>query len=171
MRKKLSKILAISLVSIGMMTTISSAYVLYSQGSTSASISIKNRCSYSNVFKNSLSAWNATPTKAYIKEVVNSNTYAIDGVYGDEWYGTYTPTKLQNIISGRATEFNIKLNRRLLVDKSDNFRQSVLVHELGHALCLGDNPPQTQSIMRYDRNRNTMIKPQQDDINGVNAAY
>lgn len=72
---------------------------------------------------------------------------------------------------GRATSFTIKLNRRLLVNESDYFRQSVMVHELGHALGLGDNPPESPSIMRYDRDRNTMISPQQDDIDGVNYYY
>ena len=89
------------------------------------------------------------------------------GSYDDSWVGCYSYyTK-----SGKTYKFNIYLNDRLLKDKSNNYKQSVLVHELGHALSLADNPPEAQSIMRYDRNRNIMIVPQPDDIAGVKKQY
>jgi hypothetical protein len=59
----------------------------------------------------------------------------------------------------------------LLSNKTNNYKQSTIVHEFGHALSLADNPSEKQSIMRHDRNRNTIIKPQQDDIKGVKSYY
>ena len=84
----------------------------------------------------------------------------------------YTPQSRQYVFGGRAGKFKIELNRNNLVSKSDTFRSSVLVHELGHAFCLDDNPSSgNSSIMNYDRNRNYLTWPTSDDIAGVNAAY
>ena len=84
----------------------------------------------------------------------------------------YTPRSRQYVLWGRAGKFKIELNRNTLVSESDTFRSSVLVHELGHAFCLGDNPSSgNSSSMNYDRNRNYLTWPTSDDIAGVNAAY
>lgn len=65
-----------------------------------------------------------------------------------------------------------ELNRKELVSESNNWGQSVLVHEFGHAFCLDDNPSsRNASIMNHDRTRNTLIKPTSNDIAGVNSAY
>lgn len=170
MSRKIGKIIILTCLIMVLSTVTVSAFLYYSNGYYTAYIEIKDRCSYSE-FHSSLSAWNVTPTPAWFKEVVVSNNYMSDDVYTDTWYGLYTPKKLQYVFWGRAQEFTIELNRSMLVDKSSNFKQSVAVHELGHALCLDDNPPESPSIMRYDRDRNTMITPQQDDIDGVNDAY
>ena len=48
----------------------------------------------------------------------------------------------------------------------------IVYHELGHAFCLDDKPSSgNSSIMNYDRDRNTLIKPTSNDIAGVNNAY
>lgn len=53
-----------------------------------------------------------------------------------------------------------------------NFIQSVFVHELGHTIWLADNPITTSSsIMKYNRNRNTMTNPSAYDVEGVNMKY
>ena len=147
--------------------------IYYDGGLKSATVDVENRLSNFSVYKNSVSAWNSTNTPVNIKTVPGSgHSYVIDGVYNDTWYGLYTPKNRQWIISGRAGKFTIELNRKELVSESDNFWQSVLVHELGHAFCLDDNPSSgNSSIMNYDRNRNTLIKPTSNDIAGVNSAY
>jgi len=169
--KYISLMLTVMLLTLGSMTSIAYAYVTISYGYITAQIEVKNRSAYSNVFDKSLTEWYYTPTPAWIKEVVVSNNSIGDGVYADGWNGQYSADSLQYVFWGRATSFTISLNRRILVNESDNFKQSVMVHELGHALGLDDNPPQSQSIMRYDRDRNTMISPQSDDIDGVNYYY
>jgi hypothetical protein len=57
-------------------------------------------------------------------------------------------------------------------------KQSVLVHELGHALCLDDDPYESDktigandSIMNYERDRTIVLVPKQDDVKGVTYAY
>ena len=172
--KKLSSILLCLVFCFSFSTAVYAAsYIYYDGGLKSATVDVENRLSNSSVYKNSVSAWNSTNTPVNIKTVPGSgHSYVIDGVYNDTWYGLYTPKNRQWIISGRAGKFTIDLNRKELVSESDNFWQSVLVHELGHAFCLDDNPSSgNSSIMNYDRNRNTLIKPTSNDIAGVNSAY
>ena len=149
------------------------AYVTIGSGYVSKTIPIEHRTlTYHTPFINSISAWNSCGAGVNIYTVPGSgNNWIIDEQIADTWYGMYQAKRLKYIFWGRATKFKITLNRTTLVSKTNNFRQSVIVHELGHALCLGDNPPESPSIMRYDRNRETCITPQQDDINGVNANY
>ena len=74
-------------------------------------------------------------------------------------YNNTWQTPMNQSISNDATNFN-------------NFVQSVLVHELGHILCLADNPSTTSSsIMKYSRDRNTLTRPQTYDINDVNTKF
>ncbi len=140
---------------------------------TSATVEVENRLGYNSIYTKSVSAWNSTSTPVNIKTVPGSgHSYVISGVYNDTWYGMYTPKDLQYLVTGRAGKFTIELNRKQLVSESENFWQSVLVHEFGHAFCLGDNPSSgNSSIMNYDRNRNTLIKPTGNDVTGVNNAY
>lgn len=149
------------------------AYIYYDGGLKSATVEVENRLGNSKVYTNSTSAWNSTSTPVNIKTVAGSgHSYVISGTYNDTWYGLYTPKNRQYLVTGRAGKFTIELNRNQLVSESDNFWQSVLVHEFGHAFCLGDNPSSgNSSIMNYDRNRNTLIKPTSNDIAGVNNAY
>lgn len=172
---KLLKKLTISLIAILGITIVipnfsSNAYLNQNFGWQSTSIPIKNASSssYKTVVNNSIAAWNnAIPGEVniYLNKKANNTIYS--GSYADSWIGYYSYyTK-----KGKTYKFNIYLNDRLLANQSNNYKQSTLVHELGHALSLADNPPGVQSIMRYDRNRNTMIVPQQDDINGVKSFY
>ena len=153
-------------------SVVTYAYISYAYGYVSDSIPIENRTSYSTAYSRAKNAWNNTATPAYIYDIAGSgHSWIHDESYSDTFIGQYNPISLQYGVSGRATKFEIKLNRTKLVGHTTNYIQSTIVHELGHALCLNDNPPQSPSIMRYDRNRETCITPQQDDINGVNAAY
>ncbi len=149
------------------------AYIYYEYGLKSATVEVENRLGYNSIYTKSVSAWNSTSTPVNIKTVPGSgHSYVISGVYNDTWYGMYTPKDLQYLVTGRAGKFTIELNRKQLVSESENFWQSVLVHEFGHAFCLGDNPSSgNSSIMNYDRNRNTLIKPTGNDVTGVNNAY
>lgn len=149
------------------------AYVTIDFGYISKEIPIENRTtSYHYPFLNSISAWNNCGAGVNIYTVPGSgNNWITDEKIADTWYGMYEAKIRQYIFWGRATKFKITLNRTTLVSQTDNFVQSVIVHELGHALCLGDNPPESPSIMRYDRDRETCITPQQDDIDGVIANY
>lgn len=53
-----------------------------------------------------------------------------------------------------------------------NYIQSTMVHELGHTIWLADNPiTSAASIMKYSRDRNTMINPSTFDILNVDAKY
>ncbi|HYN93483.1 MAG TPA: hypothetical protein VES42_06510 [Pilimelia sp.] len=113
-----------------------------------------------------LSNWNVTPTPAYFPKGSSPNTITARS-YSDSWYGRY-----ERWINTSGYYFKIKLNSRRITASATNFSNfvtSVLVHELGHGLRLGHNSG--TSIMNDRRNRNSLTKPQQHDIDDVNAYY
>ena len=170
MKKSRNKLLSILIVLIFCMTvTSSNAYSNQPYGWKTTYIPIRDATSsqYTQIVKKSIKAWNnAVPgVKFYLDKNAPNAIYS--GNYKDSWIGYYSfYTK-----RGKTYKFNIYLNNRLLSKRSSNYKQSTLVHELGHALSLADNPSNSNSIMRYDRNRNIMITPTADDIAGVKKYY
>ena len=167
MYKLLSKILCFIMI-LGI-PVFSDAYnnQQYGWSSPSVPVTIKVSENYKDVVKKSMMAWNNAIPEVNIYEKKNSNNVIYSGKYADSWVGYYSYyTK-----KGKTYKFKIYLNDRLLSNKSNNYKQSTIVHEFGHALSLADNPSEKQSIMRHDRNRNAIIKPQQDDIKGVKSYY
>ena len=139
----------------------------YGWSSPSIPIVINTSSSYKDLVKKSMTAWNNSIKEVNIYEKKKATNTVLSGSYTDTWVGAYS----YHLRSGKTYKFNIYLNDRLLSSKSNNYKQSTIVHEFGHALSLADNPPEKQSIMRYDRNRDVMTTPQQDDINGVKKYY
>lgn len=151
-------------------TPITYSYLSTNHGYPIPRIAIRNACSdaYTPTFNASLAAWNNATPVVNLTESSESPNFVKDSAYADSWVGCYSYS--YNPKDG-TTLFNIRLNTSILDTKSSNYRQSVLVHELGHALSLADNPPTSPSIMRYDRNRELIYVPQADDIHGVNVIY
>ena len=85
----------------------------------------------------------------------------------DTWYGSY----YRGIGYYDITLNDYRLYQDYGSSGYNNAKQSTMVHEWGHALGLGDQPNGSTMIMGYGRDRTTMITPQQDDIDGVNAIY
>lgn len=177
MKHKLSKnivpvLLCIVLTSTFTTVAFAAEYLYYNGGLLNPAVEVEDRLDY-QIFHSCIDEWNSTDTPVEITQVPGSgHSYIISGQWDDTWYGMYTPQSRQYVFGGRAGKFKIELNRNNLVSKSDTFRSSVLVHELGHAFCLDDNPSSgNSSIMNYDRNRNYLTWPTSDDIAGVNAAY
>jgi hypothetical protein len=146
----------------------------YSGGMPSAHFYIKPY-SYNSQWQphldQALTNWYNTPTKAWIQKSSSASSWLTADYYNDTWYGLYSPYG-----SGSGRYFHIQLNSRTISGDASNFGNfvtSCFVHELGHGLSLADNPPVAwnASIMRHDRNRNTMTTPQQYDINEVNRFY
>ncbi|MEN6391129.1 MAG: matrixin family metalloprotease [Syntrophomonas sp.] len=69
-----------------------------------------------------------------------------------------------------TTWFRIGMNSELFPSYTANQRQSVCVHELGHAMGLSDLGSGT-AIMNQYRDKSTIYTPQSDDINGVNSNW
>jgi hypothetical protein len=113
--------------------------------------------------------WNSTPTPVWITKSSSAPSWVTAASYSDTWYGLYTT----HWYFGRY--FDIKLNARTISRDAYNFSNfvtSCFVHELGHALNLDDNPnTSSPSIMKQDRDRNSMTTPQQYDIDDVNYYY
>ena len=126
--------------------------------------------SWTSYLNNSIGAWNSTSTPVIISQSSSASNVLYASSYSDSWFGTYTPTLTNDAVSG----FTIRVNARRISDVSTNFAnfaQSTTVHEFGHSFSLDDTKISRSSIMNYSRNRNVMIKPQQFDIENVNAYY
>lgn len=162
----------ICLCLIFLLTPSALAYVLTDMGHWNKRVEIEDRTSYSE-FHTSRADWNSavSHTGVYFQEVPGSgHSWITDNQVSNTWYGYYYVID-RYLLVGRVTKFHIELNRNILVNESSNCKRSVITHELGHALGLGDNPPETRSIMRYDRNRDTMFRPYPDDVRGVEAYF
>ena len=166
-RKKLIATLMAVMMFVLPITSLAYTNQQYGWSSPSIPIVISTSSSYKDLVKKSMTAWNNSISEVNIYEKKKATNTVLSGSYTDTWVGAYS----YYLRSGKTYKFNIYLNDRLLSSKSNNYKQSTIVHEFGHALSLADNPPEKQSIMRYDRNRDVMTTPQQDDINGVKKYY
>lgn len=121
--------------------------------------------------RNGMSAWVSTPTPVGASESSSGESYIIETFIADNWIAA-------NDWDG-VSKFWITLNRNITDGYTQNAKQSTVVHEIGHCWKLGDikdyfewtRNGSVPTIMYYGRDRNTMIVPQQDDINGVNYWY
>lgn len=163
-------ILCVLFTNILSTVALAAEFIYYGGGLKEPVIQIEERMS-NNILGDCIDEWNATDTPIAFTEG-KADSYCISGQWDDTWYGLYTPKDLEFIFFGRAGNFKIEMNRTQLVGKSETFWKSVLTHELGHAVCLGDNPSSGDlSIMNHDRNRNYLTWPTSDDVAGVNDAY
>ena len=84
-----------------------------------------------------------------------------DGSYGKTYYNK----------NGNNT-CQIEIDSSAMKDESNNFKQSVVTHELGHIFCLGDNPVTNEtSLMKHTRNRNTVYLPAFIDVYHIINKY
>jgi hypothetical protein len=139
------------------------------------SIPIKNY-SYSSVWQIPMDAavnsWNSSNTSINFYKCSNTNNKITVSPFSFNEVGKLKPI----IVSGtELVEFEIQLNSTTITNNAvnlNNYIQSVFVHELGHAIWLEGNPTTTEdSIMKYSRNRNTMIAPSSFDEASVNMKY
>lgn len=114
---------------------------------------------------NALASWNAHG-KVNITKSDRAAAYVTVASYSATWYGLYTPS---------FGAFNIKLNSRTIARDAGvfaNFSRSTFAHELGHSLSLADNPvTDSASLMKHNRNRNTLYNPTSWDNARVNSVY
>lgn len=120
-----------------------------------------------------ITAWNNSGANVNISISTNSKNIIESAEYSDTWYGS--TNQVYNKKTGYTSQFTIRINRRTIkqaAEKYGMFARSTLVHEIGHVFWLCDNPSTNKaSIMKYNRNRNTMVKPQTVDVDNVNKKY
>lgn len=177
-QKKIKRtILLICLLCFTMSITVFAKDPYLSYRSQSGNVNVKYSTSHStkwiNIFKNSIAAWNSSGANVKITVTNNTKNLIQASPYKDSWLGV----TISSVNSQRyTTKFRIKMNTRTINKAKptnySNYSRSTLVHEFGHVFGLCDNPrTSSPSIMKYNRNRNTMIKPQSFDIKNVNAIY
>lgn len=88
--------------------------------------------------------------------------------YKDGWYGLYIPYTLNQSFYRFEIRINKKTIEEISSDNEANYYQGSMAHELGHSLGLDDNPEtNAATLMRYDRDRETIIGPQLFDVDAV----
>ncbi len=118
------------------------------------------------------SNWNNAGAGANIGRSSSAKAEFTAGRYSQSWYGLYDPSGFRPI----NRVFKIKVNARTL-DRDSGSRmtewcRSTATHELGHALSLDDNPNTGRvSLMKHNRNRTTVQKPQPYDVSEVKRIY
>lgn len=128
---------------------------------------------YNTRIRQAMTTWNNSGSGVTFTEnssannVITVNSTKLDA----KEYGVLSP----NISGSTLTSFTITIYSIRIGEVAtsiDNFYQSVIVHELGHAIWLEDNPTTPDaSIMKYSRDRNTMTEPSSYDITNVAAKY
>ncbi|MCL2072235.1 MAG: hypothetical protein FWH07_08440 [Oscillospiraceae bacterium] len=121
-----------------------------------------------NAWNNSGSGVNITTTTAG----PNQHTIEVD------WYSGPNTDFLGRVIV-RPPEYVVTTTSEILINtrtigSTANFRQSVIAHEMGHLLWLGDNPAPSNpnsSIMNTTRDRETIRVPQVYDVHNVRFVY
>lgn len=173
--RKLLVIMLVILASASITTVSAAIYLNY--GSKSPYINV---LSYTNAYNdtwvsildNGRSSWNTSSAKVTVTTTSSSANQIYAAQYADSWYGL--ATRLQTS-GGYITKFKININARTIGNDAinfNNFARNVVAHEFGHIFWLSDNPTTSSaSLMRHDRNRNTMVGPQPYDIVNVNAKY
>jgi len=116
--------------------------------------------------------WNNTATPILFSISSSSNNHIYANQYEWDDYARMIP---ESVSGSQLTKFSLQINARRINEDATNFEnfvQSVCVHELGHTIWLNDNPIcSLPSIMKYDRNRNSMTSPTDYDVDGVNIKY
>lgn len=179
--KKAEKAVAI-IVAVGL--TLCSVIVAYAadpyiaNGSETGNITVKNYSSDNNyawvrIIDDGIAAWNDSGANVSISTSSSSDNTIEPARYNDTWYGLTTQTCYAS--TGYTIKFIIQINARTIADDAAdifNFATSTVAHEFGHVFWLCDDPNTTKpSLMKYNRDRNTMTTPQQFDIDNVNAKY
>ena len=138
------------------------------------SIKLRYYASYNSTYttgiQQSLNSWNGYTSVNFAITNNSSNYIRAEYLSATGSYGVCYCSCSGNEI----TSFNITLNSNRISSEATNFNhflRSVTVHELGHVLGLKDNPPVTNSIMRYDRDRNSMVHPSPYDVTNVSSLY
>lgn len=151
-----------------------SAYSLMTMGYADPDIDYKSNSDVNSIYKYAMSyamgSWNDASCDCTVSSSTGSANYLETYSTSTTTYGKYTPLALNSQSTHRATWFKISFNSYYWPGMSLNSRNSVAVHEIGHAMSLNDLSSGT-AIMNNNRNRELMHDPQTDDINGVNASW
>lgn len=164
--------------STSLVTLAATHYILLGKGYYKSSVSINSAgvsSEYTSYWNSAVDAWNNSDAGVSISSSnYSSNTIVTKSLSNQTYYGEYSWSSLQVIIStGRVKQFDITINTYTC---TKDYMVSAMVHELGHAFNLDDNPCNTSgyynsSIMNYGRDRNVLKSPTSWDIEGVEESY
>lgn len=171
-RRKVIPFLTLALIFAFILSITAFAYVTMTFGYYQRVVPVKTT-NTTYPISEAIDSWNSvmpsTGTQKRVTNLVsivhNSNNFIYVTYKTDSWYGQYSATTVNNNSNNRATEFSITINTRT-IGSSDEFRQSTIAHEIGHAYGLDDDN-NTGNLMDQNRDRETVYVPQSSDISGA----
>lgn len=175
---KIFLVILTSICILGTSTVTAFGYSLITNGYYKSSIDLKFDSDLSSMYRttisDSISEWNSksiSPVNFYTKLDSNNAVYEYLTI-GTGIYGVYIPRGVSGNPKHSSTGFHIAFSKAMCegFNKTWKTRQSVGVHELGHATGLGDLQSGS-CIMNQNRNRESIYIPKTDDVNGVKASW
>lgn len=171
-KKNIISVCLVFLLVVGF-ASIASAYSLWTYGYADPDIDYESSgvgSIYLDAMSDAKYEWNHVNVPCSVSSSDASYNYLYTFTSG-AYYGLYESLAQSNDDpQHRTTWFRIGMNSILFPNMSETERQSVCVHELGHAMGLYDLSSGT-AIMSTNRDRSTIYSPRLDDIYGVNASW
>lgn len=155
-------------------------YLSYGYDTNSIPISYANYGTvWNRAIQKSINSWNTSNANVSFNKTTSEwNRILVLNKEGTAYFGRMCMEWPS--FGSKLRRFRIELSSNSIIgaDEHDgsfnleNFIQSVLCHELGHTVWLNDNPSTMQaSIMKYTRDRNSMVRPAAFDISNVSKKY
>jgi hypothetical protein len=156
-----------------LLTSGAQAHVLWNYGFYSKTIPIDLTTyvgsDYLNAASRAQSAWNSAGVGIAVSHSTYYGNKLFTGLYGYEWYGAYHVSYLGGSTYHQTTGFYIQVNTMLCDALSTYAKQSVVGHELGHAVGLENCS--SVALMNTSRNRDSVYYPMWDDRMGAIASW
>lgn len=167
-RRNVFIVLALALMAFILVTSNASAYTLWPYGYQSRTIPI-DRVTYVGAAYlvpavNAQNSWNSARIGITITHPGVNKLYT--GYRYDSWFGKYDVQLLGGPADHKATKFEIQINTRQCDALSAVGKQSVVAHELGHAIGLYEGNV-ANMLMWNGRDHNAVYVPKSDDKIGA----
>ncbi len=118
--------------------------------------------------------WKSTSNDSYLeaKSATIVDYYAADGINAQTTFFTFANGNYTQVPYTQNWDYGyIEMNRYYLTDVGDTKRNTVMLHEFGHVLGLGDNNTVPRSIMCQEGAGRTATYLSLDDYYGIQHIY
>lgn len=168
----------LTLVACAILVSVTAApakAVYYPHGMNWQSFCVKHQTAnarWITAYNSGRAAWNNHASfPGHIRYDSSCTSYIEAGSYGGSWLGLYTPLTSGIRFRMRLDSTNIDSHVQAHGYVFSNVARSVVAHEFGHSLRLGDHSNYPTRLMSSARNRNVVTSPTTVEVNESNSYY